>query len=121
MSHTHIQPSTFFKYVAPPTALAVLKSRTFRYSSPLKFNDPFDVQSGLHIDFDLHALPETILDRLQGIAKADHEPIIEVQDEWGELVLLIRKLYRVNELPRERWKNAFVRPLVVSCGTQHSK
>src|SRR5262245_43309165 len=34
---------TFFKYMSASTAKLVLSNRTLRWSSPLLFNDPFDV------------------------------------------------------------------------------
>jgi len=34
---------SFFKYVSPGTAKAVLENSTLRWSSPILFNDPFDV------------------------------------------------------------------------------
>lgn len=55
---------SFYKYMAPDTAIAVFAHRTFRYSSPLLFNDPFDIQSGLHFDFDVDDIHLKILNRL---------------------------------------------------------
>lgn len=66
----------FYKYASPETALAVLKSRTFRYSSPLLFNDPFDVQAGLHFDFDIETLHKKFLDRIQEFSVAPIEPTL---------------------------------------------
>jgi hypothetical protein len=34
---------SFFKYMSAPTAVSVLKNRSLRWSSPILFNDPFDV------------------------------------------------------------------------------
>ena len=34
---------SFFKYVSPGTAKAILENSTLRWSSPILFNDPFDV------------------------------------------------------------------------------
>lgn len=39
--------SRFYKYVSAETAKIVLETKQVRYSSPLVFNDPFDVQTGL--------------------------------------------------------------------------
>ena len=33
----------FYKYVSAKTAQAILTTRTLRWSSPILFNDPFDV------------------------------------------------------------------------------
>jgi hypothetical protein len=55
----------FFKYMSATTAVKILTSSAVRYSSPVLFNDPFDVQSGLHFDFDIDLLPDKILDRIE--------------------------------------------------------
>ena len=97
-------PSTgrrsFFKYAAPETALAVLRNKTLRYSSPLTFNDPFDVQSGLHFDFDVDTLHSKLLDRLDELARAVDEPVVDESDPWGQVVRLVRKNYPTHGFPR---------------------
>jgi len=95
---------SFFKYAAPDTVLAFLKNRTVRYSSPLTFNDPFDVQVGLHFDFDLNALHRKVLDRLCELATAPTEPQVETTDPWGQLVLLVRQHYPAHGFPHDRWE-----------------
>jgi len=94
----------FYKYASPETTLAVLKSRTFRYSSPLVFNDPFDVQSGLHFDFDIEALHGKVLDRIHQLAAAPTEPNLDRDDDWGKIVLEARKYYPTHGFPRDRWE-----------------
>lgn len=94
----------FYKYATPKTALSVLKSRSFRYSSPLKFNDPFDFQSGLHFDFDIDSLHRKILDRLFVLATSKAEPIVDINDPWGKLVMLVREKYTTHGFPRQRWE-----------------
>lgn len=94
----------FYKYAAPDTALAILRSRSVRYSSPLSFNDPFDVQSGLHFEFDLSTLHGKVLDRLQQLASAPDEPPIDPKDIWGKIVLAAREHYPEHGFPRERWE-----------------
>ncbi|WP_197507192.1 DUF2971 domain-containing protein [Mitsuaria sp. 7] len=49
-------PPTFFKYMPAGTGRIVLTNRTLRWSSPLMFNDPFDVPRELAGGLD----PETI-------------------------------------------------------------
>ena len=84
----------FYKYTSPDTALAVLRSKTFRYSSPLLFNDPFDFQSGLHLDFDVATLPSKIFDRLEQIASSQNEPVVDAEDPWGQLAKTVWLNYR---------------------------
>ena len=42
----------FYKYMTAETAKMVLQNGTLRWSSPSLFNDPFDVQFDLHIEYD---------------------------------------------------------------------
>ncbi|WP_332813872.1 DUF2971 domain-containing protein [Ramlibacter sp.] len=93
----------FYKYVSPDTALAILRTKTVRYSSPLLFNDPFDVQSGLHFDFDLKSLHRKVLDRLGELAAAPDAPSVDPEDVWGKVVLAARSYYPARGFPRERW------------------
>lgn len=46
----------FYKYVTADVAKTVLATRKLRWSSPVLFNDPFDVTQELRLDFDAHAL-----------------------------------------------------------------
>lgn len=94
----------FYKYSSPDTTVAVLKSREVRYSSPLVFNDPFDIQSGLHFDFDLESLHSKVLDRIQELASGLKEPQVDSNDVWGKIVLEARKHYPTHGFPRDRWK-----------------
>ena len=93
----------FFKYTSPDTAIAILWNQTVRYSSPLTFNDPFDIQSGLHFDFDIEKLPGKIIERLSEIAAAAEVPEVDSSDVWGQLVLKIREMYPTHGFPKERW------------------
>ncbi len=42
----------FFKYVSADTTLKVFQNISFKYSSPILFNDPFDTQTKLCFDFE---------------------------------------------------------------------
>jgi hypothetical protein len=90
---------SFYKYAAPETALAVLRSRAVRYSSPLKFNDPFDMQSGLSFDFDVDTLYAKVNNRIEELARAIEEPPVDKNDPWGKIVLLVRENYLTHGFP----------------------
>jgi hypothetical protein len=49
---------SFFKYVTCATATAVLSNKTLRWSSPILFNDPFDIQFDLHVEVNREAVKE---------------------------------------------------------------
>jgi hypothetical protein len=94
----------FFKYASPEATLAILETGKVRYSTPLKFNDPFDVQVGLHFDFDLHTLHDKLLDRLEVLASEQAEPPVDPNDVWGQLVLVAWKHFPEFAFPKERWR-----------------
>jgi hypothetical protein len=47
---THAQ-KYFYKYMTAETAEKVIENASLRWSSPQKFNDPFDIQFDMHIDY----------------------------------------------------------------------
>ncbi|MHB1186639.1 DUF2971 domain-containing protein [Thiobacillus sp.] len=94
----------FYKYASPTAALAILRSKKVRYSSPLSFNDPFDVQSGLHFDFDMDTLHDRVLERIYQLASAPEAPLVDDKDAWGQVVLVARKYYPTHGFDRERWE-----------------
>jgi hypothetical protein len=94
----------FYKYASPVAAHAILENGTVRYSSPILFNDPFDVQSGLHFDFDLDSLHEKILDRIESLASSPDDPPVDPGDIWGQVVLVARKHYPSHGFPKARWR-----------------
>ncbi|MBL8517423.1 MAG: DUF2971 domain-containing protein [Betaproteobacteria bacterium] len=94
----------FYKYSSPDTAIEILRSRNVRYSSPQCFNDPFDIQAGLHFDFDIATLHEKVIDRIGELASASEEPAVSNDDPWGKIVLAARQNYPTQGFPRERWR-----------------
>ena len=94
----------FYKYASPETTLAILRTKAVRYSSPLSFNDPFDIQSGLHFDFDIDSLHDKVLDRICELAASKEEPRIDKDNVWGQVVLSARSYYPTHGFPRDRWR-----------------
>lgn len=95
---------SFFKYANPSTVLAILKTKRVRYSSPLVFNDPFDLQSGLHFDFDISTLQEKVLDKLKEFASATEPPVVDEADPWGKIIKTVREAYPAHGFPREKFR-----------------
>jgi hypothetical protein len=93
----------FFKYASPKAAREILSAGTVRYSSPLTFNDPFDVQSGLHFDFNIDALSRKIIQGLSEFATAVEAPAVDPADAWGQLVLKVREMHPTHGFPTDRW------------------
>ncbi|MBW8311440.1 MAG: DUF2971 domain-containing protein [Rhizobium sp.] len=103
MPHPGSRP--FYKYVAPQTALAILQNQSVRFSSPLLFNDPFDHQTCLHLDFDLQQFPAKLLDRIEHLVR---NPQIPIRQDVGPIQLVLeimRAKFSTHGFPRD----AFVR------------
>ena len=93
----------FYKYTSPSAALAMLSTEMARYSTPLLFNDPFDVQTGLHFDFDLSSLHESVIDRLSQLAAAVEYSPVDPEDVWAKVVLEARRYFPTHGFSKERW------------------
>lgn len=93
----------FYKYASPESVLAMLSTGTARYSTPLLFNDPFDVQGGLHFDFDLSSLHRRVVDRIAALASAPEEPSVDPENVWGKVVLEMRRYFPKHGFDKERW------------------
>ena len=57
-------PRVFYKYTSAWVAKIVLATRCLRYSSPLLFNDPFDVTQELRLNFDERGLYAALSERV---------------------------------------------------------
>ena len=54
----------FYKYMKATVAKTVIATRRLRWSSPLLFNDPFDVTQELRLNFDEHGLNSAMTERV---------------------------------------------------------
>ena len=67
--------TSFFKYVSAEVAKFILFNKTLRWSSPLLFNDPFDVDRELAVGIKPSEMRECLIDRLiDMIEKKDDLP-----------------------------------------------
>jgi hypothetical protein len=60
----------FYKYVTGEVARTVLATRQLRWSSPLLFNDPFDVRINLELPFATAELQRAVTHRLADMLEA---------------------------------------------------
>ncbi len=61
----------FYKYMTTDVAKIVLATRKLRWSSPLLFNDPFDVTQDLRLNFDEAELITVLTDRFASLIEHD--------------------------------------------------
>jgi hypothetical protein len=71
-NRTHNRES-FFKYMPAPTAKLVLANRTLRWSSPLLFNDPFDIPRELSFGVTPDEIVQALSKRMVALIEAPPE------------------------------------------------
>lgn len=101
----------FYKYTSPGTLLAVLQTQTVRYSSPLEFNDPFDHQVGLHLDFDLGDFPRKLIDKYEFLVKSPQIELVDPVDSIAKFISFIRDKYPTHGFPRDMY-DMHIKPLL---------
>ena len=86
------------------TALRVISSRSMRWSSPLKFNDPFDHQIGFSYDFNGEQFGQKLLEEMEQI-------VFGGKTEFKQPTLLSNLAMKLgsikDRLPKEKIINAF--------------
>lgn len=81
----------FYKYTSSETAKIILNSRKFRYSSPLLFNDPFDVQTELTFDFDINNFHSKVVEEMIRLASFDEAISFEEETDFKETITLLKR------------------------------
>lgn len=90
--------SHFFKYASLETAVRVIESRSFRWSSPTKFNDPFDHQAGFVLPFSPEEFSQALTSSIERIIFSDAKPIVTPTTLFSALTLKLREVR--HKLPR---------------------
>ncbi|MDP1771866.1 MAG: DUF2971 domain-containing protein [Methylobacter sp.] len=99
-SRTHDR-SHFFKYASFQTAKQVIESKSFRWSSPTKFNDPFDHQAGFVLDFNPDEFAKLLTASIERIVFSDAVPTINSDSLFSAQTLRFRSIR--DRLPREEF------------------
>lgn len=92
--------SHFFKYASFQTAMQVIESKSFRWSSPIKFNDPFDHQAGFVLDFNPDEFAKLFTASIERIIFSDVVPTVAPVSLFAALTLQLRSIR--NKLPHEK-------------------
>lgn len=80
-------PNRFYKYMTAKAAKAVLENNAFRWSSPSLFNDPFDMQFDLHLEYDRQQVVNRVLDRFMDVYTGRAQPVAgRTLDEKAKLL-----------------------------------
>lgn len=85
------QRTHFYKYTSARTALLILRNRTFRYSSPVLFNDPFDIQTEIKFDFPIHNFPKLVMEEIEEIVLSKKHVELDEGNAWSKAIALLKE------------------------------
>ncbi len=89
-NRTHNRDS-FFKYMSASTAAVVLERRTLRWSSPLLFNDPFDVPRELSLGIRPEDVVRALASRVSNLIEQPPEETSRLEPKIRLIVETARK------------------------------
>jgi Protein of unknown function (DUF2971) len=90
VTHKTSDDMRLFKYTTAETARKILENKTLRWSSPFEFNDPFDVQFDLHVDYDDKTIVDLIGDEVWNIYSGNKET--KPGNRLGELLQVFKRV-----------------------------
>lgn len=90
------RPATYFKYVTAEVARTILVSQRLRWSSPLLFNDIFDVPRELDLGFGMKDLDESVSNEIRRLISSEQAPSLIPNSPTAILVSLLRGDDRIN-------------------------
>jgi hypothetical protein len=84
-------PERLFKYTTTVAATAILTKQSLRWSSPVAFNDPFDLKYYFHGEFSWNDLRQEVLRRLREMIRSPIAPIFAAGNELVERLQWFRE------------------------------
>lgn len=82
--------SSFFKYTSLSTARIVIESKSFRWSAPTLFNDPFDHQLGFVLDEEPEAFATHLYNSTLRLIFGDIEPTPNPESTYFTMAMALR-------------------------------
>lgn len=89
-----------YKYTTPETAALILRHHSIRCSSPLEFNDPFDVQRYCVWEKHPRLTISHLIDEVEKLSVGT-EPIDDLKPAWHNFIHSLRSLVPIHGFKRE--------------------
>lgn len=110
----------FYKYTDIETACLILQNKTWRWSSPSQFNDPFDVQSTLCFDCEEDVFRETLCKEIEEIVLSKKQVDFKYIEGIGEAIVVLRDKYLRQDCTKE-YVRAIIKIMVDAYGNLREK
>jgi hypothetical protein len=94
------RPETYFKYVNAKDAKTILVNHKLRWSSPLRFDDIYDVKRDFDWGFDIKELKEPLVNEITNLLLAENIPDLSGKPlvEWVIKKLRLKKHANVHDI-----------------------
>lgn len=91
------RPKSYFKYMSARVAKIVLVNQSLRWSSPLLFNDPFDVERDFGFGFDIEELKEPLREEIVNLLSRGKIPDLSCDPRFEWFIRYLRRDDRAKE------------------------
>ena len=91
----------FYKFASMDTARLILENKNFRYSSPVSFNDPFDIQTELYFNFDIADLPRLFADEVDALVCGRKVASLNDTSDWYKTIVMLQEQHQKGNYKRE--------------------
>ncbi len=91
----------FYKYTDIETACLILQNKTWRWSSPSQFNDPFDVQSEVCFDCKNKEFQKKLCNEIEEIVLAKKQVVFKNTEGMGQAIIALRDKYLSQDCTKE--------------------
>jgi Protein of unknown function (DUF2971) len=92
--------SHFFKFASIDSAIKIINSKKFIWSSPVNFNDPFDTQTGFTLNYDEVTFAEMLSESILRVIYSDSPVKIDTSTLFAALLMCMREIK--HQIPKEK-------------------
>ncbi|MCF8572903.1 DUF2971 domain-containing protein [Pseudomonas aeruginosa] len=100
-------PDKFYKYTSADATIAILTNNSFKWSSPLTFNDPFDVPRELLHNISTIGVAKAITEILYPLHIDEKVDLKNIQPKIKEEIIRFRDLFKTRNIREEKAKHLF--------------
>jgi hypothetical protein len=98
------KPAKFYKYTKAEAAKTILDKGSLQWSSPKLFNDPFDMQFDLHLEYNPERVVNRVLQRFIEVYQGRARPVSgSVLDERAKLLRACMPNLKGADVRKENW------------------
>ena len=84
--------SHFFKFASIDSAIKIINSKSFIWSSPIKFNDPFDTQTGFTLNYDETTFAKMLCESALRVIYSDIQIEATNPTKFAQMLILMRSI-----------------------------